>query len=336
MQLRLLRIALGAGLLAVAACAQDPQTHSTFTAVQRGAAGTSGAAGSSPSDGGAGSSPLGDGATHADGNMTIGCGMTQNQGGGTYVKYDMMISGPDLDANNQPVVRDRVYYVRLPKTYDPTRAYPVVYLGPGCGGQMASEVINLVPYAGEDAILVPLMPTLGENLTCFEETMNSPEYSFFDALHKKIESEYCVDTDRQFYAGFSTGARLGFMVDCAFSDVLRATATIQGGTQPLPTCKTHPIAGMFVADTQETGNPYQQNVTAAERVAAKNGCTGTFQNAKPVVPMATAAAPATTACVQFTGCPADYPVIVCTTMGQGHMTFEPWSDQVFWNFFKAF
>jgi poly(3-hydroxybutyrate) depolymerase len=330
MQSRLLRPLFPISTLAILsaslglACAQDPGTHSTFTAV---APTTQDAAMPPPVDSGGGTTdgPRGDG-------KTGGCGMVPTQGN-TYVQYHMSVAGPDLDANNQPKVRDRTYFVRLPKTYDENKPYSVVYLAPGCGGITATNVFNLYPASGDNAILVAMMPT-SENLGCFDETINSREYLFFDALHKQIESTFCVDTARQFYAGFSTGARLGFMLDCAFPDVLRATATVQGALPPLPTCKNHPIAGFFLADTQETGNPYQSNVMAAERLLVQNGCTG--KATAPYDNMTTAALPATTSCVKYTGCPADYPVVFCTTMGQGHMTFEPWSDQAFWNFFKQF
>ena len=189
----------------------------------------------------------------------------------------------------------------------------------------------------EQAILVAPMP-LTEFGQCFDETVMSVEYPFFDALHKQIENTYCVDRQREFYAGFSTGAWLGNMLGCVFPDVLRAQATIQGGLPPLPTCKDHPIAAFYLADTLETGNPYPSNVMAAERVFTANKCTG----------MATAPAtatydtgpgttlPPTGSCVTDTGCPAAYPVVFCTTSGQGHQEFEPFSDEAFWNFFKAF
>ena len=335
MQLRRLRIAALAGLPALVACAQDPNTHASFTAVV--STSTPDAAVTPPSDGGAGGSPNVDAGPRADG-QSSGCGMDPGQNpNATYVEYHLSVSGPDLDANMQPIVRDRIYYVRLPTTYDETVPSRVVYLGPGCGGSTAADVLRLYSASMNDAILVAVIPLQTPPYNaCFDETMNSVEYPFFDALHKKIESTLCVDTSRQFYAGFSTGARLGFMLDCAFPDVLRATATDQGALPSLPACNKHPIAAFFLADTQETGNPYQANVLASQRVAAQNGCTGTFQNATTFDPMTMGAAPATTACVKYTGCPTDYPVVFCTTMGQGHMTFEPWSDQAFWNFFSQF
>jgi poly(3-hydroxybutyrate) depolymerase len=235
--------------------------------------------------------------------------------------------------------------VRLPKVYDPAKPYRVVYIGPGCGGTTASDVLRFHQTAPEDAIYVAMMP-LAEFGACFDETMNSVEFPFFDALHKQIESTYCVDTSRQFYSGFSTGARLGYMLDCAFPDVLRAVATIQGAQPPLPACKPNHIGLFIIADTMETGNPYMQNVVAAQRLFEKqNGCTGTFVS--PMPPAGCGAAcmtydtkatplPPTATCVQYKGCPADGPIVFCSTVGQGHKTFEPWSVQAFWNFFKAF
>jgi poly(3-hydroxybutyrate) depolymerase len=189
---------------------------------------------------------------------------------------------------------------------------------------------------------------LAEFKGCFDETMSSVEYPFFDALHKTIESTFCVDPDRQFYAGFSTGARLAYMLDCAFPDVLRAVGAIQGVQPPLPTCKKKPIGLFVLADTMEpaNANPYSGNVTAASRIFAQNGCTGTFVSPMPpggcgaacmtYDTMTTAPLPPTTTCVKYTGCPVDGPIVFCSTIGQGHNAFEPWSDQAFWNFFKTF
>lgn len=346
---RLLRTAALAGLLAGSAfgCAQDPKTHSMFTTAvttTSGGGGSTAGSGGGGSTGAAGMSTSDAGTTTADGGMTIGCGMDPMQPIGTYFMYTIPIAGPDLD-NGQPKVRQRTYFVRLPTGYDPTKAYRVVYLGPGCGGNTASDVLRLYTYSMTDAILVAIMP-LPEFGACFDESVNSVEYPFFDAVHKKVESSFCVDPSRQFYAGFSTGARLGFMLNCAFPDVLRATSSIQGGLPPLPMCKKHPIAMFTVSDTLETGNPYSEGVKAAQGVFAQNGCTGTFMTPMPPVGCGAACTPYDTMamplnantpnCVKYVGCPADYPVIFCTSQGAGHITYEPWSDQALWTFFKSF
>lgn len=338
---RPLRTAALAGLTAclLLSCKADPLTHSTFTAVS-----TTPDAAPPPPDATT-PPPTEGGMTSADAGMTSGCGMAPTQQGGTYVEAHISVAGPDLDANNQPKVRDRKYFVRLPMNYDPSVPYRVVYIGPGCGGITAADAQRLYTASMNDAILVAIMP-LQEFGQCFDETKDSVEYPFFDALHKKIEGQFCVDPGRQFYTGFSTGARLGYMLDCKFPDVLRAVGTIQGAQPPLPECGKQHIGLFIIADTMETGNPYMANVNAASRLFTQNGCTGTF--ATPMPPtgcgaacmtydtMATAAAPPTTTCVKYNGCPADGPIVFCTTIGQGHHTFEPWSNQAFWNFFKAF
>jgi poly(3-hydroxybutyrate) depolymerase len=327
---RLLRIVTLAGLTALAACKQDPLSHTDFTVTPTttGSAGATGGGGTSAPD----ASPATDTLPATDG-KTSGCGQDPGQDVGKYIEYHMSISGPDLDAAQKPKVRDRTYYVRLPLTYDATTPLRIVYLGTGCGGTTAEAVLRLNLASMEHAILVAPMPLL-EFGQCFDETVNSVEYPFFDTLHKKMEDSFCVDTAHEFYAGFSTGAWFGNMLGCRFPDVLRAYATIQGGLPPLPTCVDHPIANFTLADTQETGNPYQSNVMASQRVQAINKCTGTATAVYDTGPGTTL--PPTAACVKYTGCPTDYPVIFCTTMGQGHQEFEPFSDQAFWNFFSAF
>ena len=333
MQSRLLRTATLTGLCALGACAQDPKTNVPFsvsaTIDAGGSAGSTGGGGTGTSD----ASILTDAVASADG-MTSGCGMVPAGDVGKYVEYHISISGPDLDATNKPKVRDRIYYVRLPTTYDVSTPYRVVYIGTGCGGTTAANVFNINVASMEHAILVAPMP-LNEFGQCFDEVVMSVEYPFFDALHKVIENTYCVDTAHQFYAGFSTGAWFGNMLGCVFPDVLRAYATVQGGLPPLPTCKDHPIANFTIADTLETGNPYMSNVMASERVQAANKCTGTATAPYDPGPGA-APLPATAVCVSYTGCPAAYPVVFCTTMGQPHEQFEPFSDFAFWNFFNKF
>jgi poly(3-hydroxybutyrate) depolymerase len=339
-------LATSAAFAALSGCKQtDGNTHTDFDVTANsqmsasGAAGTTGAAGAGDAGSGAAGSttPVGDGGT------TSGCGMDPNQApNATYVKYNLTTTGPDMDpATNAPKMRTREYWVRLPKGYDQTAPNRVIYLGPGCGGSQASGNIDIFNASGNDAILVSMIP-LPEFGQCFDERANSIEFTFFDLLHKWVEAHYCVDTSRQFYAGFSTGARLGYLLGCQFPDVLRATGTIQGGLMGLPKCGAHASAGIYVADILEMGNPYQQNVMAAQSRLTQNGCTSTAAPmacgtaCTPWTGMTMAPLPPTMGCVQYTGCPAADPVVFCTSNGQGHQTFEPWSDQAFWNFFKQF
>ncbi|HVZ71147.1 MAG TPA: PHB depolymerase family esterase [Polyangia bacterium] len=363
MQVRLLRSVTLASLLALSAasaCSQDSKTHASFTVTGvggdgGGGAGTGGTGASNVDAGTGGSTSTNTDGSVADGmGTTTGCGQDPGQDYGKYVEFHMNVAGPDSDTTNKLKVRDRIYYVRLPKTYDSSTPTRVVYLGPGCGGTTSGDVINLNLAAAEQAILVAIIPVQTQPGStappefgqCFDERPASVEYPFFDALHKKIESTYCVDPARQFYAGFSTGARLGNMLGCKFPDVLRAFATVQGALPPLPTCTDHPVANFTLADTLESGNPYQANVMASQHVLAANKCSDPTASPSTPPPKTETYDPGTMAactgyggainCVDFTGCDKNYPVVFCTTTGAGHTPCENWSDFAFWNFFKKF
>jgi poly(3-hydroxybutyrate) depolymerase len=326
------------------ACKQDPATSSSFivAAAATGGGGSTGAAGTPATGGSTGAAGT---TTTADGGMTVGCNANLMQPLGSYFEYHVSIAGPDIDSTTkQPKVRDRTYWVRLPTNYDSTMPNRVVYLGPGCGGSSWQDVLRINTNSMNDAILVAVIP-LAEFGACFDESANSVEVPYFDAVHKAVESAFCVDPSRQFYAGFSTGARLGYMLNCYFPDVLRATGPIQGGLPSLSTCKNKPIAMMTVSDTTETGNPYSQAVKATQNVFTQNGCTGMFVSPMPPAdgkatvafdPMATPLMANTPVCVKYAGCPDAYPVVFCSTTNAGHVTYEPWSDQALWNFFKSF
>ena len=108
---------------------------------------------------------------------------------------------------------------------------------------------------------------------------DSAEYGYFDRLHKQIESDFCVDTDQQFYAGYSSGGWMAHQLGCQFPDVLRAQASVTGGLPPVirdgtKTCVNHPIAAFLIHDAADPSNPYSGSVAALERLLALNKCAG--------------------------------------------------------------
>ena len=202
------------------------------------------------------------GADAAGRGASAGCGKATTQATGKYVRFTLTV---DCEADD---ARDRLYYVRLPPNYDPAKAYRTVYLGPGCGPPQdlvgASKVYPMESASDPDAILIAMEqgfynkaeynssscvdPTTldggaaGGNLChyCFDDgagttSPDSAEYGYFDRLHKQIENDYCVDTDKQFYAGYSSGGWMAHQLGCQFPDVLRAQASVTGGLPPRST-----------------------------------------------------------------------------------------------------
>jgi hypothetical protein len=299
---------------------------------------------------------------------SAGCHKPVSQPLGQYQRFALQVSCEAEDA------RDRLYYVRLPPGYDPNRAYRTVYLGPGCGPPQDSlpntpKAYVMQTASDPDAILVAMeqgfynkaeynrsdcsdSPDAGSSLLChycFDDGAGttcpgSVEYGYFDLLHKQIESDYCVDTDRQFYAGYSSGGWMAHQLGCQFPDVLRAQASVTGGlpldirngTKP---CVDHPIAAFLIHDAMDPSNPYSGSILALERLLALNKCAGgTTMATAPTAPYTITARPntATFNCVQYTGCPAEYPIVFCTSMGLAHDSQASAAVPGFWEFFDRF
>jgi poly(3-hydroxybutyrate) depolymerase len=278
--------------------------------------------GSSAATGGAGGALDGgaDGSA-PDPTRTAGCDQFPTQITGRFVRY--AISVPNVAPSYGPAYANRVYWVRLPKSYDPGRAYPVALLGPGCGAS-GDSAIPLEEASKDDAIIVGLNGV--DN--CFNhDAVDTPDLPYFDATLARVESEVCIDPSRIFVAGFSSGSWLASYLGCARADVIRAQASSAGGLPPIPACKG-PIPAMFAADTADSKNSPATVKQAVDRVRAVNGCGEETEPYDFGVP---------SPCVQFKGCMPGYPVVSCVTSGLGHQdqSVTKISTVGFWHFWSS-
>jgi predicted esterase len=248
---------------------------------------------------------------------SAGCGMAPTQSTAVYVKHNIMVTGVDA------AYAARNYYLRLPTGYDPTRKYPTVFLGPGCGGDGMS-VLPIQNASKADAILVGLSP-VGQ---CFKTNGDaSPDNPFFDAVLKEVEASSCIDTGKVFVAGFSSGSWLANQLGCLRAGVLRGQGNCTGGLPGGMAKCAGPLAAMLAHDTTDTANVIAGGMAARDRILKINGCATT----------ATVAFDAGTPspCVQYTSCPAAYPVVWCQTTGKGHSDQIPISTTGFWKFWSS-
>ena len=299
---------------------------------------------------------------------SAGCGKAAAQAPGQYKEFGLTVA---CEAEN---ARDRLYYVRLPPNYDPARAYRVIYLGPGCGPPQDSTPTVSKAYPMEiasdpDAILVQMEqgfynkaeynrgdctddPNVRDGALChycFDDGAGttcpeSVEYGYFDHLHKAVENDFCVDTDRQFFAGYSSGGWMAHQLGCQFPDVLRAQGSVTGGLPPVirdgtKTCVDHPIAAFLIHDANDPSNPYSGSIAALERLLKLNKCAGgTTMREAPVGPYEITGWPNNVDfnCVRYTGCPAEYPIVFCTSRGKTHDAQTNAAVPGFWEFFERF
>jgi poly(3-hydroxybutyrate) depolymerase len=273
-------------------------------------AGTAGAAtaGAASSAGAAGMG----GATGSEGAMpSEGCGKAAPQALMSYVKVPIMVTG--VTAKQAP----RNYYVWLPGDYDPKRAYPVVFIGPGCGSD-GMHGIQIQATTGNNAIVIGLDPSTSvdpQGRQCFDsQTFPDPEVPYFDQTLKEVESNFCVDKSRLFIEGFSSGSWLANLIGCVDAGTIRAQGNASGCMQGVPAgACTKPVAYFEAHNDPDPNNSYGCGTQNRDEKIKRNGCTN---QTMPYTPVGLTMPPgATIDCVQYVGCMKGYPVIFCTTKG---------------------
>jgi poly(3-hydroxybutyrate) depolymerase len=232
--------------------------------------------------------------------------------------------------------QERHFSVRVPADYDPDRAYRVVYLGQGCGSDNKSAFQNTYTLYKEDqggteqAIYVAVsLPD--ENLKssmngrCYDNRAGEAaiEWEAFQAIHTFVDTNYCVDNNRVYVAGYSTGGWLANMWGCYFAGLdpsrkfagnysIRGQAAVTGGLPLVPDCGGS-VAAIWIHDQFDMANEIAGNFQARDRVLAVNGCAGSASE-----PWGEGEQLSQIDCQRYVDCPEEYPVIFCTSTESGH------------------
>jgi polyhydroxybutyrate depolymerase len=275
-----------------------------------GGAGAAGASGGAAGSSMAGSAGAGTGGTAGAGMGSMGCGMAVTQTARQWVE------ATPLDVSGAM----RRWWTYLPNNYDPMRRYPVVYLFHGCGNETNNVAMQNV--VGENAILVR-----GKAVSdCWVTDTNSADVAFFDALVTAFEGRYCADTTRRFAVGYSSGSWLINTLECVRGGVLRAAASVAGGSPRRNSCTGPTLARLFVHDADDMDNDISGSITERDRLLTANGCNAT------AMPVPEDPAP----CARYQGCMPGVPVIWCETMGQGHARQDTLAGAAAWGLFTEF
>ncbi|HET6280451.1 MAG TPA: hypothetical protein VFH73_05780 [Polyangia bacterium] len=254
-----------------------------------------------------------------DGQMaSAGCGMPAGQALSTYVAKNTMSGGVA-----------RSYRLYLPAGYAPMRPYPLIVLGHGCTGNGGTP-FPIETASKSDAIVVALK-SVG---SCFEYSPTGADVTYFDTVLAEISASHCVDRNRVFMAGFSSGSWLTHTIGCVRAGTVRGQGNMSGNQVNLTMCKG-PIAALFAHDVADDQNSFAGAMVARDRILKSNGCGTT------TVPWDYDGNPATpSTCVEYQGCMPGYPVVWCPTMaGAGRPTHNnqvPISTVGLWRFWSQF
>ena len=277
----------------------------------------------------------GSGGANGSTRPTAGCGKDPGQQLGEYVAYTVPITGETL-GEPDTTHDEREIWVRLPDDYDPNTPYRIVYLTVGCGGPGTSGYPLWDDAQGGDpnAIYVGLSrpdppPDPPSQSTCYDTRggLDSIEWESLEKDHYFVSERFCIDDNKVYTGGYSGGAWLSNMYSCYFGGIpepprkflpnvaLRGAMAVAGcWVDGNPPCNG-PVGGLWIHDESDMApNAYSCAQEQRDRVLAQNGCAEGADGPTETWEVGGGAGE----CVKYTNCPAEYPVIFCTTQGRGH------------------
>lgn len=178
---------------------------------------------------------------------------------------------------------NRTYRVKLPPSYDPNVPFTVNIVGGGCGGSEDN-------YGGLEAWddngdhdVIHVHPAY-ENGCYLDDGVNNPEVVFMKSWWPEFIDNYCVDLERVFISGWSSGSWEAVSMGCAFSGTIRGHGSSAGGLRQRRGECVGPVAGFIGGDLTDGANPIHDTVedssctgTEAEGCwLGKSICTGDF------------------------------------------------------------
>jgi polyhydroxybutyrate depolymerase len=254
----------------------------------------------------AGDGPVGDGAGVGDGRRSGGCGKAKS-GSGDFASRTLRAGS-----------RERRYHVRVPASYQPSRAYALVFRWHGTGGDGLSGGLG-IEYAVDDDAIVVGADGIG---TAWGAATETDDLALFDAMYQQLTEEYCVDLRRVFSYGFSAGGGMTNMLSCKRGDKLRGSAAIAGYVWGDQSACGPAVAAWFLHDRNDNAVTIEMGREGLALALERNDCGSTSM-------------PAANGCVSYAGCTSGYPVVWCETQELGHNIAGETAPSQVWAFFSA-
>ena len=173
------------------------------------------------------------------------------------------------NTNAQTIVHDglnREYVLYIPDSYDGTSAVPLMMNFHGYS-QSASEYIieaDMRPLAESDTFILVYpqgscldglshwnaCPTGGDNKS------DADDFGFVESMINEISSQYNVDMERIYAAGYSNGGMMAYGLANYKSDLIAAVASVSGGMLDCTGPTSHPMPVVHLHGTSDGVLPY--------------------------------------------------------------------------------
>ncbi|MBN2716016.1 MAG: hypothetical protein JXX14_09175, partial [Deltaproteobacteria bacterium] len=151
---------------------------------------------------------------------------------------------------------------------------------------------------------------------------DSADVIFFDDMLAQLTSQLCIDENRIFATGHSSGGFFTNNLACARGDVLRGIAPVSGGGPWGRGGCAGQVAAWVIHGTNDETVDVSMGEGSRDHWAEANGCD--LQSSSEVSP---------DGCVAYAGCDSEYPVVWCT-YDDGH-NWPAVAPQGMWDFFST-
>ena len=164
---------------------------------------------------------------------------------------------------------ERAYVLYVPNSYTGNRAVPLLFNFHGFGGRAndfmktadmralaESETFILVYPQGSCLAGSPhwnACPPGGENKS------EADDLGFVTAIINELSSEYRVDSERIYAAGYSNGGMMAYGLANYKSDLIAAVASVSGAMLDCTGATTHPMPVVHLHGTNDAVLPYSGN-----------------------------------------------------------------------------
>jgi len=229
--------------------------------------------------------------------------------------------------------RDRSFQLVTPRILAPGRAYPLVLVLHGDGGDAAGfhAAMPFERASGEDAILA--YPDGLRRTWDLETTSDNPDVAFLAAIVDALAGELPVDRREVFAFGYSSGGFVANVTACQRPGLLRAISSSAGGApygqkeswpNGYPRCPGQgPVAAIVLHSRDDFGVTFDSGKFDAMYWAYVNGCDeGEMETT------------GYSECRAYRRCNPGKPVAFCDLTGVGHWVWDR-APEASWTFFRA-
>jgi polyhydroxybutyrate depolymerase len=221
----------------------------------------------------------------------------------------------------------RRYLLYVPKSYDPSKAAPLVISLHGYAEWPAHQrdVSGWNKLADRYGFIVvyPLGTGFLRHWRASGTSESYKDVDFISALIDQIEANYNIDPTRIYANGLSNGGGMSFMLSCTLADRLAAVGSVSGAyLYPWSECQTDravpliafhgtgdPIVPFTGGPSKMFNYPFPDVPTWISQYVSHNGCTAAAQTI-----MQTAEVTG----VEYSGCKQNGEVVFYTIAGGGH------------------